>query len=485
MEKISIKDMAQAAGGTIYYGDEADAADTYISAIAIDSREAGEGSLFVCIKGERVDGHRYVKNGFASGAVAALISEDVGRENVAEGRFCIMVDDTLKALQRAAVWYRRKFDIPVVGVTGSVGKTTTKEMIACALSAEKNVLKTYGNKNSQLGVALMMFELDRKYEAAVIEMGISENDEMDRLSNMAAPAVCVVTNIGVSHIAQLGSRQNIRREKLRIAEGMKEPDGVLAICGNDELLREVCDYENIGLTKKTTEALKKSKIIMYGSSDACTYRAYNISFEGGRTGFDIDIAGKEILHAELGVSGMHNVHNAAAALAVADILGIDVKKAAINLSHYAPMAMRGAEHDINGATVIDDTYNASPDSVKSALNVIWDRECSGKRYAVLADIFELGDMSDELHCGLGRYMADEYEKGRKTDVLITVGEKAALLASEAERISGIKVIRFSDRKSAAEYLLGHLSKGDIAVIKGSRGMKMDEVVDFLIRNENG
>ena len=480
MEKISVKDMVKASGGKLYYGNEDDADKVYLSLIDIDSGVVKEGSLFVCIKGERVNGHKFAKYAFQIGAAAALISEVIGRENVPEGKFCIMVDDTVKALQRAALWYRRKFDIPVVGVTGSVGKTTTKEMIACALSAEKNVLKTYGNKNSQLGVALMMFELDKRHEAAVIEMGISENNEMDRLTEIAAPAVCVVTNIGVSHIAQLGSRENIRREKLKIVEGIQNKNGILAVCGNDDLLGELGNYENLNLTENTVEKLRTSDIIMYGSNDLCRYRAYNISFDEDGTEFDMDIAGKDTIHVTLEVSGLHNVHNAAAAITVADILGVDVRKAAEKLSEYHSMAMRGREYIVGGATVIDDTYNASPDSVKSALNVIWDRKCNGKRYAVLADILELGDMSDELHRGVGRYIASEYEKGRKTDVLITVGRQAEFIADEAEKAVGITVKRFSERQPATEYLKANLTSGDIAIIKGSRGMKMDEIVNELI-----
>ncbi len=480
MEKISIKDITEAAGGKLYYGNEEDAEKVYLSGIDIDSGVIKENSLFVCIKGERTNGHKFAKYAFAAGAAAALISEDIGCENVPEGKFCIMVDDTIKAMQKAAMWYRRKFDIPVVGVTGSVGKTTTKEMIACALSSDRKVLKTYGNKNSQLGVALMMFELDSSYEAAVIEMGISENDEMDRLTNIALPSVCVVTNIGVSHIANLGSRENIRREKLRIAEGMKDEGGVLCVCGNDDMLRMVTDYENLGLTKKTTDKLKRSEIVMYGSDECCRYRAYNVSFGEEKTEFDMDIAGKEVLHVELGLSGIHNVHNAAAALAAADILGADVKAAATELSKYRPMAMRGQEYSVSGAAVIDDTYNASPDSIKSALNVLWDRKADGKRYAVLADILELGEMSDELHRELGKYIASEYKKGRKTDVLVTVGKQAGILASEAEKEAGITVKKFDDRESAVKYIKANLAAGDIAVIKGSRGMKMDEVVKALI-----
>ena len=480
MEKISIKDIVEATGGKLYYGNKDKADKAYISRIDIDSGIIVENSLFVCIKGERVNGHKFAEIAFKLGALAVLISEDIGEEKVPCGKYAIMVEDTVEALQKAAVWYRRRFDIPVVGVTGSVGKTTTKEMIACALSADKKVLKTYGNKNSQIGVALMMFELERCYEAAVIEMGISENNEMDRLTNMALPKVCVVTNIGVSHIAQLGSRENIRREKLRIAEGMEEKDGVVAVCGNDDMLCKIYDYENLGLTQKTTEKIKNASVVMYGSADSCLYRAYNIEYAGTGTEFDFDVAGKDKIHVKLNVSGIHNVHNAAAALTVSDILGTDVRKAAINLSKYRPMAMRGQEYIINGATVVDDTYNASPDSVKSTLNVMWDRACTGKRYAVLADILELGNASESLHRELGSYIAGEYEKGRKTDVLITFGDAAGFIADEAKKVPGITVIKYKDKKDVTDYLKENLSAGDIAIIKGSRGMKMDEIVNALM-----
>lgn len=478
MEKVSIKDVLDISGGSLYCGNEADADKIYLSKIDIDSGVVHRNSLFVCIKGERANGHKYIKYAFEAGAAAALISEEIDKGDIPEGVFCIMVEDTVRALQRVAAWYRRKFDIPVIGVTGSVGKTTTKEMIACALVSEKKVLKTYGNKNSQLGVALMMFELEKSHEAAVIEMGISENDEMDRLTWMAAPEICVVTNIGVSHIAQLGSRENIRREKLKIAEGMKDTGGVVAVCGNDDLLKELPDYEKLGLSEKTVEKLKKSEIIMYGSTDSCVYRAYNIEFSGTGTEFDMDIASKDTIHVKLGVSGMHNVHNASAALAVADILGVDVRKAAEVLWLYRPMEMRGQEYMVNGATVIDDTYNASPDSVKSALNVIWDRNCNGKRYAVLGDIFELGDMSEKLHREIGKYIAAEYDK-RRLDVLVTVGDNAQFIAEEAAAVKDITIKQYTDKEPAIQYLKDNIKKGDIVIIKGSRGMKMDEITKAL------
>lgn len=386
-----------------------------------------------------------------------------------EGCYLIRVDDTLEAIQRVAAWYRRRYDIPVVGISGSVGKTTTKEMIAAALSAEKNTVKTIGNRNSQLGVALMMFEIDTTTEIAVIEMGISEKGEMDRLTHIAAPDSAVVTNIGVSHIANLGSRRNICREKLDITHGFAD-EGILYLCGNDDMLKDITtDSEYISNT---------GKVIFYGSAPCCDVRAYNICNEGDTTSFDVDIRGEADIHVSLSVMGIHNVHNACAALCIAGHYGVNLYKAAEKLSEYAPMSMRGQVYNINGSFVIDDTYNASPDSVKSALKVLWDRKCEGRRIAVLADILELGDMSETLHSELGKYIAEAYKRGELTDMLITYGKDAKHIADMAAA-GGVCVLSFDNREDMADYLIRNLKPEDTVLIKGSRGMKMDEIVNAL------
>lgn len=271
MDKISVRDICNAAHGEIYSGNEKRAGEVYVDNVTSNSKEVAKGTLFICVKGERTDGHKYIPQAVAQGAVCVLISEDIDCQGIPDECYFIKVSDTLKAFQAVAAWYRKRYEIPVIGVSGSVGKTTTKEMIACALSAGKNVVKTIGNKNSQLGVALMMFEIDKDTEIAVIEMGISEKGEMDRLTRIAAPETAVVTNIGVSHIANLGSRDNIRKEKLCITHGF-ENQGILYLCGNDDMLKNV--------TVDSPEISGTDRIIFYGSADNCNVCAYNIQNDG-------------------------------------------------------------------------------------------------------------------------------------------------------------------------------------------------------------
>lgn len=483
MEAISISDVIKYTEGELVYGN-ADAADSImVYSVSTNSRELEQGALFVPIIGENVDAHRFIDGAFGNGAVAAIASEDVKTDNIPDDVYIIRVDDTLRAVQRLAAWYRRRYDIPVIGVTGSVGKTTTKEMIAAALSPGRHVLKTIGNRNSQLGVALMMFELNADYDIAVIEMGISEPDEMYHLTHMAAPETAVVTNIGVSHIAMLGSRENIRREKLDIIRGF-DGSGTLYVCGDDELLSELaksnktdsmCDI----LTPGSEAVFKASDVYTYGSGESCDYRAEDIMPSDG--GISFTYKGRRV---NLRADGVHNAGNAVAALALAGQYGIDTDSAVRELEAYRPLSMRGQVMVHNGITIIDDTYNASPDSMRSAMGVLWSKQCNGRRYAVLADALELGDMSEKLHREVGQYIAEEYKNGNITDCLVTVGDMAGRLADEVRDNlpgnSGMHVVSYGSRDEAAAYLKDNLRDGDMVMLKGSRGMKLDGIVKKLL-----
>lgn len=479
MERISLEEVIEATGGSLICSKLTDLKEIGITSVSSNSKIISEGALFVPVIGEKFDAHEFIGMAFEAGAVASFTSKDVNEEQIPEGRFCIKVDDTLKAVQKLAGWYRRKFSLPVIGITGSVGKTTTKEMLAAALSGGLNVLKTEGNQNSQLGVAMMMFSLDSEYDIAVIEMGISEHGEMVKLADIAFPEAAVVTNIGVSHIGQLGSKENIRSEKLDIVTKFPENGGLLMLCGNDELLKDIGNSENVVLSQKADEMVSKSHIVMYGSINECEYRAYNIINKDDGTEFDIDMKKTGTIHVRLGVMGIHNVHNAAAALAAAEYYNVDSEKAVQKLAEYRPIAMRGQIISCNGYTIIDDTYNSSPDSMKSGLEVLWDKKCDGRRYAVLADVLELGTSSEQLHREVGEFIAKKCNEGRVTDELITVGHEAGYIAEEVNGTDGITVNAFNDRESALVYLKEKLSFGDLVIVKGSRGMHMDKIVDGL------
>lgn len=441
-----------------------------VNNVVIDSREAGEGSLFVPIIGERVDAHRFIPQVLEQGAACVFSSDESVTGERGAG---IYVEDTLRALQDFAAWYRSGFDLPVIGITGSVGKTTTKEMIGAVLETKYRTLKTIGNLNSQIGVSLMMFHLDDETEMAVFEMGISMPGEMDRLADIARPGTAVMTNIGVSHIGNLGSRENICREKGKILTNFSA-DGRLYICGNGdlkELARENVPYDRCRGT---------CQVIYYGTEKDCPYYGDQIRVSGEGQQFVFHYPGGEET-VELSVMGSHNVNNAVAALALAlqyDVPLADAKRA---LREYRPIAMRGVVKEAGGVHIIDDTYNASPDSIMSNVRALFDYSESGDKIAVLADVLELGERSCELHEGIGRYIVEEQGLGRKLSLLVTVGKESRAIHDYVRSHSDIAAIHCGDNGQAAETVRERMKAGDWVLVKGSRGMHMDEVVDELTK----
>ncbi len=462
MRAILVEQILAASGGVLLAGSK----DIKIEQITIDSREDAVNGLFVPIVGEKTDGHRYVAGAVEHGATAIFMQkESICKEEIlalAEEKklAVIAVKDTIRALQDLAGWYRDQYDVPIVGITGSVGKTTTKEMISAALETEKKVLKTIGNKNSQIGLAQMMFYLDESYDIAVIEMGMSEVGEMKNLSRVAKPECAVMTNIGVAHIAQLGSKENIRKEKLNIINEFKE-DSVLFVNGNDPLLNE-------------TATQITHKVVTFGIDGSFDYCATEISAASGGVKFTVTVekTGKTY-PVQLKVYGDHNVMNALAAIAVAERYGIAPECAIQGLSNYEPIAMRGQIKEKNGITWIDDTYNASPDSMRSGVQVLLSLE-SKRKIAVLADVLELGEQSEKLHREVGEYIATTVEK--KADCLVTVGPNGAFIADEARKRGMKDVYDFSTNVDASEFLKTYLCSGDAVLVKGSRGMRTEEIL---------
>lgn len=465
MNPICLSDVAAAASGTLIWGDPGDR----VTNVVIDSREAGEGSLFVPLIGERVDAHRFIPQVLDAGA-ACVFSSD----NSVKGQrgACILVDDTLLALQRLAAWYRSQFDIPVVGITGSVGKTTTKEMIGAVLERKYRTVKTRKNLNSQIGLPLMMFELESDTEIAVFEMGISLPGEMDRLAEIARPSVAVMTNIGVSHIGNLGSRENICREKGKIISYMS--NGPLYVCGNGDLRELSARCIPYGQSRGEIETL------YYGTEAEHSFRGDHIEAEGDGQRFVYHSPrGQEEVH--LSVMGTHNVNNAIVALALAEQFEVPLDQAGEALSAYRPMDMRGVVKQIHGAHVIDDTYNASPDSINSNLDALFDYEEAGRKMAVLADVLELGEQSAELHRSIGEHIVEHDREGHCLDLLVTVGRESAHISNYVRENSDIPVMHFAEKQDAAEEVRQRMQPGDWILVKGSRGMQMDKVVEQLTK----
>lgn len=492
MESINIKEILGAVDGILLLGDE----NIQIRGVKTNSKEEIEQSLFVPIVGERVDAHNFIMDAKQHGSVACFVSHEV---ELIDGLTYIKVEDTLVALQRLGSYYRDKFNIPVIGITGSVGKTTTKEMVSAALETKYKVLKTIGNMNSQVGLPLMMFHMEKEHEIAVIEMGISEFGEMERLSRISKPTTAILTNIGVSHIAQLKSRENIRKEKIRITDTF-DKNSVLYICGDDDLLSELHQvtssinnqedaltnkisneinksvtsdtensyiYDTIDLEDITKDKIRDSKVIAFGLSGGCEYQAKDIRVENGKTYFTVN---DELV--VLNVLGNHNVSNALVALAVANQYGIPIHVAKKGLESYLPIAMRGQIKESNGVIFIDDSYNASPDSMKSGINVLLSLENVTRRIAVLADVRELGEVSKESHYGIGRYIAT-----RSVDFVITIGTEAKFIAQGIkDNTDKIETISFDNNQQAISYLRTFFNVGDGVLVKGSRGMATEVII---------
>lgn len=466
MKAIKVKDAVLATEGVLLWGNE----EAVITNVVTDSRQAGEGTLFVPIIGENVDAHRFIPDVLVAGAAAVFTSD---KNIISEQGACIYVENTLTALQKLAAWYREQFDIPVIGVTGSVGKTTTKEMISTVLSTKYNVLKTIGNLNSQIGVALMMFHIEENTELAVFEMGMSMPGEMARLVEIAKPQTAVMTNIGVSHIGNLGSRENITFEKGHIIKYVgTSHNGKMYICGNGDLKELSC--ENIPYD----HCLSEFVTAFYGTERGCRFRATDI--EVTETGQQFVYHGKESCIVNLSVMGGHNVNNAVVALALGEQFGVELEKAADALRQYRPFSMRGERKDCHGYHVIDDTYNASPDSINSNIDALFDYGVGGNKIVVLGDVLELGEQMESLHRGIGDFIISEAEKGKKLFYVITVGEGAAYICRQVEAHSDINTKICADNAEAAEFLKHIVKAGDWVLVKGSRGMHMDEVVKKVV-----
>lgn len=448
MEKITLKEIAYALG--------ADAVgEAVITDICIDTRKITKGCLFICIRGERFDAHSFAAEAKEKGAAALMVDHklDIDLPQV-------IVGETSAAMLLLSNWYRRKFVLPVVGLTGSVGKTTTKEFIALVLGAKYKTLKTQGNLNNEIGVPQMLFRLDYQTEAAVIEMGMNHFGEIQRLSNAVEPTLSLITNIGVSHIENLGSREGILKAKTEILSGMKH-GYPLILNGDDDMLQTVDlgdDYSVITYAVKNTQ-----------NAD---FIAENIIEKDGKTTFTVSFC-NHTLKQEITIPtiGIHNVYNALAAFAVGYILQVDYQSAADALAAYVPEGMRQKSVAFNGITCIEDCYNASPDSMRAALTTLSNTE--GKRkIAVLADMLELGEYSKQAHMSVGEMVAQN-----KIDYLFSYGEMAEHIVSRAKELGMKNAFHFDSKNELCENLIPIIEKGDTIVFKASRGMKLEDVIN--------
>ncbi len=458
MEKVSISKILSATGGTLLSGNT----DDFITSVSIDSRKVTKGCLFVPLKGEKRDGHDFIKDAFKFGASVSLC--EVGNNKI-KGIYgsLIEVNNTLIALQQLAAYYRSKFSIPIIGVTGSVGKTTTKEMIASVLGENLKVLKTKGNYNGQIGLPLTIFELDSSYQAAVLEMGISKPGEMDRLNKIANPNIGVITNIGLSHIENFESLENTKDEKIKIVSGENKK---LYVNGDSPLLTNI-------------ENKSKALITYFGINGAYPYKCQEIYNNEEKTGFVLSTfqLRENII---IPCLGLHNVYNALAAIAVSRDMGMHLEDIKRGLLNFRNADRRQNILKLKNLTLIDDSYNASPDSIKSSVSILKNIKSIGKNIVVIADILELGDRSKEIHFETGRYIAME-----KIDVLITIGKDSKYLSDGAKCVNQDIITKHcSDNIEAFRKIKEMISAQDKILIKGSRGMHTDQIVELIINEYN-
>lgn len=429
--------------------------DSVVTSVSTDSRDITEGCLFIALEGEKFDGHEFCNIAAEKGAAAVMCHKKT------ECRVpVITVKDTGKALLNLAGYYRSTFsNLLVVGLTGSVGKTTTKEMIYAVLSKKYNTLKTEGNLNNEIGMPKTLLRLNRETEAAVIEMGMSGFGEISKMTCECKPDIGVITNIGVSHIEFLGSREGILKAKLELIQGMKK-GSPLILNGDDDKLITVknSDYKTIyfGIENKNADVIAKD---IYEENG---FTSFTAAFDGAEQAVVVPTV------------GTHNVYDALAAFSVGLQAGVSPQDIADGLKNYTPSGMRQRIKEVNGIKVIEDCYNASPDSQKAALNVL-SKHKNGKNVAVLGDMLELGAYSAKAHTEIGKYT-----ENKNIDVLYTFGTQAKYIAEGAKGFVP-EIKSFTNKDELTKELLSVLSCGDAVLFKASRGMKLEEVIMSLYK----
>lgn len=446
IENFSVSKILKSTGGTLIFGSE----DEGVLSISTDSREIGDKCLYIPIKGEKFDGHTFLEGALKNGAEGYLTQND----DIVKGYgFGIKVKDTKKALGDIAAAYKEGFCADVVALTGSVGKTTTKEFIASVLSRRFNTVKTKANYNNDIGLPFTLLSIGADTQKAVVEMGMSNFKEISYLTNIARPDAAVITNIGTSHIEFLKSREGILKAKCEIFEGLKE-GGTAFLNGDDDLLQ-------------TLSGKLGFKTVFFGiDNKKCDICAENVKLYPLKTEFEI--SGQKF---EINIPGRHNVYNALCAYAVGKMYDMTDDEIRKGLLDYKNDGIRQSIIEINGAKILNDCYNSSLQAAMSAIDVL-KKLSDGKKIAVLGDMAELGDMSEDCHRKLGAYFAS-----CGCDVLITVGNAAKFIADEAKKC-GVReknIYSFENNADAALCLKGILKKNDAVLIKGSHCMKMEEI----------
>lgn len=427
-----------------------------IHAVVTDSRKVEPGCVFVCFPGERVDGHTFAAGAYRNGAAYIIANHPV--DGVPEDR-TVIVPDSARAMIRMASNYRMLFSPKMIGVTGSVGKTTTKEFCYAVLSAFGKTLKTEGNQNNDIGVPNTLFRLDNDTRYAVVEMGMDHLGEIERLARCARPSAGIITMIGVSHLENLGTRENILKAKMEICAGL--PDGApLALNADNDLL-------------PTASVPARLRPVWFGiESETADVRAADVHTGTEGTTFTLVDKAYGSFAVSIPTAGLHTVYDALAAYAAATRLGLDPARCASALSRYQATGMRQHIVEKGGITFIEDCYNASPDSMKAALSVLKALP-NARKIALLGDMLELGDASESGHRATGEWAADA-----GVSLLIAYGPNSAAMA-EAAKNRGIATVHCQTAAEVLQYLQQSVRPGDAVLVKASHAMKLDEILaDF-------
>ena len=424
-----------------------------------DSRTCRRGDLFVALPGHRFDGHHFVKAARDKGAVAAIVQGHSIRDIDVP---VVYVEDALQAFQQLAAAHRRRFRIPVVAVSGSNGKTTTKEMIGRVLSERFRTLVTEANYNNHIGVPQTLLRLTARHQAAVIEMGISGLGEMTRLCEIAAPTHGVITNIGPTHLATLGTTHAVARAKGELVKSLPR-DGTAILNADDPYFRQLSSWAN-------------GSVLSFGFSRRAKVRALHVRSKNGRVStVSVKLARRRPFSISLRVAGRHNISNALAAVAAGTALGVGVKRIQAGLGRYRAGAMRSEVLRKRGVTILNDCYNANPSSVRAALEWLREMKGAGRSFAVLGEMLELGEREARIHHELGRTVA------AGADYLLTMGTLGADLAKGALAggMSRDHVLLANKHEELSMRLRGLLRPGDVVLLKGSRGARMERVLEQL------
>lgn len=464
MREYTVAEIADLTGGKLI-GPE----DLKVSSVSIDTRASGPGDLFVAIKGEKVDAHDLVPEAFAKGAVAALVERDVDLGSLSQSRGIIRVASTIRALQELAKAYRDELDICVIGVTGSVGKTSTKDLVHGVISRRYRAYKNPGNLNSHIGMPLALLGIKPDCEVAVLEMAMRARGEIQELCRIARPQIGILTDISMSHVGVVGSIESIALAKSELLESLPG-DGLALLCGDNNWVRKV-------------SSKARCRKIFYGFDEGNDCRCTGVELNHDGTALFEGVFRERAFRMRLNIPGKHQVQNALAAVALGFELGATEEEIQEGLLNVTMSPMRLEVIQIGSSALINDAYNASPRSTKAALELL-DKIARGRRrVAVLGDMLELGDFAPEAHQDVGTFAR------AKADCLVTVGELSRFTLDGWLSAGGTddssSASWFSDKEQACEYLRGFLREGDVVLVKASRAMGFETVAGAVRETLSG